>query len=214
MAMPSSTAIVLNPWPPRRPWSPRRPRAPMSPVHVARHELRERAGDGDDRLAEVVVGHPKSPATGRAPATCCGRGWRDRYWGTWRGYCGPSASAPTPFPCPTPCSSVRWDHNSRASDPTNRTGRVGDAGGPGPSRRRGDAGDELGLRPSISDPARCFRHLNRTPTPTRGCSGRPQRSARRDCAEAHRLPRRATGADHTTPSTIMAGEQRTGWPGS
>ena len=30
-------------------------------VHMARHELGERVGDGDDRLVEVVVGHAGGP---------------------------------------------------------------------------------------------------------------------------------------------------------
>jgi len=37
-------------------------------VHMARHELRERVGDGDDRLVEIVVGHacgaPEGAGTG------------------------------------------------------------------------------------------------------------------------------------------------------
>ena len=59
MAMPSSTAIVLNsrPTPPASATaSATRPPRSLQ-VHVAGHELGEAVGDGDDRLAEVVVGH-------------------------------------------------------------------------------------------------------------------------------------------------------------
>ncbi len=76
MAMPSSTAIVLNS-------TPHPPAASMTfftrcpdvvQVHVPRNELREAVGDGDDRLLEVRVGHPGGAPERARPGHVASRG--------------------------------------------------------------------------------------------------------------------------------------------
>ena len=69
MAMPSSMAMVLNSLatPPAALDLARHQLAEVLQVDVAGHELGERVGDGDDRLAEIAVLHPGgAPQAARA----------------------------------------------------------------------------------------------------------------------------------------------------
>ena len=87
MAMPSSTAMVLNSLP--------TPPAPLDlfdhqlthvlQVHVSRHELREGVGDRDDGFLEVAILHaggaPQRAGSGHIATGGAGAGTIDRHGG-------------------------------------------------------------------------------------------------------------------------------------
>ena len=69
MAMPSSTAMVLNSGDAARPLDlARHELAEVLEVHVPRDELGEGVGDRDDRLAEIPSVMPVARHRARAPA--------------------------------------------------------------------------------------------------------------------------------------------------
>jgi hypothetical protein len=80
MAMPSSTAMVLNSLatPPAAFDLARHQLAEVLEVHVAGHELGEGVGDRDDRLAEVAILHaggaPQGAGAGHVAAVGGGAG--------------------------------------------------------------------------------------------------------------------------------------------
>jgi hypothetical protein len=78
MAMPSSTAMVLNSLatPPAFSISRATSWPEILQVHVARYELGEGVDHRDDRLAEISVLHAGGAPQGAGRRPCCGRGWK------------------------------------------------------------------------------------------------------------------------------------------